>query len=170
MAVLTTLRGAATREEWEWRVADEEDKGWKAIYADGIGLPRGGRVGVGYWIAITEALGDEEEELLVITDSQVALNSMINSQVVLNSMIKLAKGRPTSDGASNMCRLALEERETRANGVAQLGMVPPYEDEPVTEGDNATKLGGKNKNEGQEEASQGKEQAGLNYRTLHETR
>ncbi|KAF8469059.1 hypothetical protein BDZ91DRAFT_792832 [Kalaharituber pfeilii] len=112
LAVLSTLDGKAEKHEWEGRIEEKEKQGWKAAYTDGSRIA--GKTGVGLWkgkptshylgaratvndaelIAMARALDEGQEEILLITDSRVAVQRLKAR----------SQGLPTPGGAAHMVR------------------------------------------------------------------
>ncbi|KAF8452934.1 hypothetical protein BDZ91DRAFT_802494 [Kalaharituber pfeilii] len=127
------INGTLQRKIGKQQFANAEDEGWKSIYTDGsrinitgarsysrthLGKKRTSRylgtlsaVNDAELIAMSEALTDQTGELLIISDSKVAITKLQ----------KIASGAPNHEGASRLVREKWEERTQRGD----LAMVSP---------------------------------------------
>ncbi|KAF8453275.1 hypothetical protein BDZ91DRAFT_802368 [Kalaharituber pfeilii] len=136
-----SLLAEADTAEFERAIAQAEDEGWTTLYTDGSRMDDKSGAGT---FTMGEALTQQGGELLIVTDSKVAISKLT----------KIPQGDPTHEGAAQLVRDAWEARATRgdlgvailwvkshkgikgntaADEAAKLGVHLPYQDEVVTE-------------------------------------
>ncbi|KAF8460839.1 hypothetical protein BDZ91DRAFT_798534 [Kalaharituber pfeilii] len=151
LVVLPTLPTDTEKEQWERTIADAEDEGWQTFYMDGcriddltsagtynkghstsLYLGKQSTVNDGKLISIGEALEHQEGELLIVTDSKVAITKLQ----------KIARGDPTHEGAAELVRGKWEERVRRSDLDVGVMWVKSHKGvKGNTEADRAAKIG-----------------------------